>query len=91
MLSLLGNAEKDGFGHLAVAVEDVYKFCEELEKTRPDVGFKKKPNEGRMKVKKRKLTGTMSCNSKSTSIFLMTSDLFNYVPQLNPSGPCISL
>mmetsp|Transcript_40754 Transcript_40754/g.49437 ORF Transcript_40754/g.49437 Transcript_40754/m.49437 type:complete len:387 (-) Transcript_40754:386-1546(-) len=42
-----GNAEKDGFGHLAYACEDVYKACEEMEKQ--NVQFRKKPDEGRMK------------------------------------------
>jgi catechol 2,3-dioxygenase-like lactoylglutathione lyase family enzyme len=43
-----GNEDKDGFGHLAMACEDVYKCCEELEAA--GVKFKKKPDEGRMKV-----------------------------------------
>jgi len=42
-----GNADKDGFGHLALACEDVYKCCAELEAA--GVKFKKKPDEGRMK------------------------------------------
>eukprot|EP00238_Polyblepharides_amylifera_P001165 CAMPEP_0196571384 /NCGR_PEP_ID=MMETSP1081-20130531/1571_1 /TAXON_ID=36882 /ORGANISM="Pyramimonas amylifera, Strain CCMP720" /LENGTH=405 /DNA_ID=CAMNT_0041888313 /DNA_START=71 /DNA_END=1285 /DNA_ORIENTATION=- len=42
-----GNADKDGFGHLAFACEDVYKCCDELEAA--GVEFKKKPDEGRMK------------------------------------------
>lgn len=42
-----GNQEKDGFGHLAFACEDVYKCSEELEAA--GVPFKKRPNEGRMK------------------------------------------
>lgn len=42
-----GNEDKDGFGHLAMACEDVYKCCEELEAA--GVKFKKKPDEGRMK------------------------------------------
>ena len=43
-----GNQEKDGFGHLAFACEDVYKCSEELEAA--GVPFKKRPDEGRMKV-----------------------------------------
>jgi len=42
-----GNAEKDGFGHIAVNVDDVYATAERLEKA--GCSFKKKPNEGRMK------------------------------------------
>eukprot|EP00192_Tetraselmis_astigmatica_P013791 CAMPEP_0117660314 /NCGR_PEP_ID=MMETSP0804-20121206/6903_1 /TAXON_ID=1074897 /ORGANISM="Tetraselmis astigmatica, Strain CCMP880" /LENGTH=337 /DNA_ID=CAMNT_0005467037 /DNA_START=214 /DNA_END=1227 /DNA_ORIENTATION=- len=42
-----GNADRDGFGHLAVSVEDVYAACSELEAK--GVTFKKKPDEGRMK------------------------------------------
>lgn len=42
-----GNGERDGFGHLAVAVDDVYAACDELEAK--GVTFKKKPDEGRMK------------------------------------------
>ncbi|KAA0147136.1 hypothetical protein FNF27_01182 [Cafeteria roenbergensis] len=43
-----GNVEPHrGFGHLAVAVPDVYAFCEELEGKA--VKFQKKPDEGRMK------------------------------------------
>eukprot|EP01010_Urceolus_cornutus_P005411 NODE_942_length_1219_cov_27.776068_g715_i0.p1 GENE.NODE_942_length_1219_cov_27.776068_g715_i0~~NODE_942_length_1219_cov_27.776068_g715_i0.p1 ORF type:complete len:349 (-),score=98.18 NODE_942_length_1219_cov_27.776068_g715_i0:171-1166(-) len=42
-----GNAEGDGFGHLAVNCDDVYAACEQLEKA--GVQFKKKPDEGRMK------------------------------------------
>jgi lactoylglutathione lyase len=36
-----------GFGHIAVNVDDVYQFCEKLE--RAGCQFKKKPDEGRMK------------------------------------------
>ena len=43
-----GNAEGDGFGHLAVSCDDVYAACDELEAK--GVTFKKKPDEGRMKV-----------------------------------------
>ncbi|GAX09270.1 lactoylglutathione lyase [Fistulifera solaris] len=43
----VGNEEKDGFGHIAVNVDDVYQFCEKLE--RAGCQFKKKPDEGRMK------------------------------------------
>ena len=39
--------EKDGFGHLAVAVDDVYEACKMLEEQ--GMAFKKKPDEGRMK------------------------------------------
>ena len=42
-----GNKPGDGFGHLAVAVDDVYKASEEL--LEKGVSFKKLPNEGRMK------------------------------------------
>ena len=42
-----GNAEKDGFGHIAVSCDDVYEKCSELEAA--GVRFKKKPDEGRMK------------------------------------------
>eukprot|EP00560_Eucampia_antarctica_P007682 CAMPEP_0197823086 /NCGR_PEP_ID=MMETSP1437-20131217/410_1 /TAXON_ID=49252 ORGANISM="Eucampia antarctica, Strain CCMP1452" /NCGR_SAMPLE_ID=MMETSP1437 /ASSEMBLY_ACC=CAM_ASM_001096 /LENGTH=338 /DNA_ID=CAMNT_0043422063 /DNA_START=207 /DNA_END=1223 /DNA_ORIENTATION=+ len=42
-----GNAERDGFGHVAVSCDDVYAACDELEKK--GVTFKKKPDEGRMK------------------------------------------
>lgn len=42
-----GNAEGDGFGHIAFNCDDVYASCERLEKS--GVGFKKKPDEGRMK------------------------------------------
>ena len=42
-----GNAEKDGFGHVAVSCDDVYAACEYLEAK--GVSFKKKPDEGRMK------------------------------------------
>ena len=42
-----GNAERDGFGHLAFECDDVYKACESLVKQ--GVKFKKLPDEGRMK------------------------------------------
>mmetsp|Transcript_6182 Transcript_6182/g.13464 ORF Transcript_6182/g.13464 Transcript_6182/m.13464 type:complete len:401 (+) Transcript_6182:35-1237(+) len=42
-----GNAERDGFGHIAVNCDDVYASCEELEAR--GITFKKKPDEGRMK------------------------------------------
>jgi len=42
-----GNQERDGFGHIAVNVDDVYATCEKLEKA--GCTFKKKPDEGRMK------------------------------------------
>lgn len=42
-----GNAEGDGFGHIAFNVADVYAACAELETN--GVTFKKKPDEGRMK------------------------------------------
>ena len=45
-----GNEERDGFGHLAVNVEDVYATSDRLE--RAGVPFKKKPDEGRMKVRR---------------------------------------
>uniref|UniRef100_A0A7S1VGR7 Lactoylglutathione lyase n=1 Tax=Grammatophora oceanica TaxID=210454 RepID=A0A7S1VGR7_9STRA len=42
-----GNAERDGFGHIACNVDDVYATCEKLESA--GCSFKKKPDEGRMK------------------------------------------
>jgi len=42
-----GNAEKDGFGHIAFNVEDVYDATDKL--LEAGVEFKKKPDEGRMK------------------------------------------
>jgi lactoylglutathione lyase len=43
-----GNIEPHrGFGHIAVAVPDVYAICDELDKA--GVAFRKKPDEGRMK------------------------------------------
>lgn len=42
-----GNEEKDGFGHIAFNVNDVYSTCEKMEAA--GVSFKKKPDEGRMK------------------------------------------
>ncbi len=42
-----GNAEKDGFGHIAFAVDDVYKATDDL--LAKGINFKKKPDEGRMK------------------------------------------
>jgi lactoylglutathione lyase len=42
-----GNEEKDGFGHLAINVDDVYATSEKFEKM--GYRFKKKPDEGRMK------------------------------------------
>eukprot|EP00294_Goniomonas_avonlea_P016195 CAMPEP_0114556202 /NCGR_PEP_ID=MMETSP0114-20121206/9167_1 /TAXON_ID=31324 /ORGANISM="Goniomonas sp, Strain m" /LENGTH=332 /DNA_ID=CAMNT_0001741399 /DNA_START=10 /DNA_END=1008 /DNA_ORIENTATION=+ len=43
-----GNVEPHrGFGHIAVACDDVYVACEELEKK--GIAFQKKPDEGRMK------------------------------------------
>lgn len=42
-----GNAEKDGFGHVAVNVDNVYAVCDKLEQA--GWSFKKKPDEGRMK------------------------------------------
>jgi lactoylglutathione lyase len=41
------NADKDGFGHIAVNVDDVYAASEKLEQA--GCFFKKKPDEGRMK------------------------------------------
>ena len=40
-----GNEEKDGFGHIAFNVNDVYSTCEKMEAA--GVSFKKKPDEGR--------------------------------------------
>mmetsp|Transcript_122377 Transcript_122377/g.222594 ORF Transcript_122377/g.222594 Transcript_122377/m.222594 type:complete len:393 (+) Transcript_122377:84-1262(+) len=42
-----GNKDRDGFGHVAFSVKDVYASSAELEAA--GVGFQKKPNEGRMK------------------------------------------
>uniref|UniRef100_A0A7S4GIX5 Lactoylglutathione lyase n=1 Tax=Eutreptiella gymnastica TaxID=73025 RepID=A0A7S4GIX5_9EUGL len=42
-----GNADRDGFGHIAVACDDVYACSAELEAA--GVAFKKRPDEGRMK------------------------------------------
>ena len=44
-----GNVEPNrGFGHLAIATNDVYKTCEEYE--RQGVTFQKKPNVGLTKT-----------------------------------------
>ena len=43
-----GNQDNDGFGHVAFNTDDVYAACDKLEKA--GVTFKKKPDEGRMKV-----------------------------------------
>jgi catechol 2,3-dioxygenase-like lactoylglutathione lyase family enzyme len=56
-----GNQEKDGFGHLAFACEDVYKCSEDLEAA--GVLFKKRPDEGRMKVMR-----TLTCRHKSVTL-----------------------
>ncbi|QDZ22051.1 lactoylglutathione lyase [Chloropicon primus] len=42
-----GNKDRDGFGHIAVAVDDVYAASDKL--LAEGVEFKKKPDEGRMK------------------------------------------
>eukprot|EP00590_Aulacoseira_subarctica_P000661 CAMPEP_0172417174 /NCGR_PEP_ID=MMETSP1064-20121228/3688_1 /TAXON_ID=202472 /ORGANISM="Aulacoseira subarctica , Strain CCAP 1002/5" /LENGTH=334 /DNA_ID=CAMNT_0013155327 /DNA_START=107 /DNA_END=1111 /DNA_ORIENTATION=- len=42
-----GNQERDGFGHIAFNVEDVYDATDRLLKA--GIEFKKKPDEGRMK------------------------------------------
>lgn len=45
----IGNEEKDGFGHIAVNVPDVYAASDKL--LQLGIPFKKKPDEGRMKVR----------------------------------------
>jgi len=42
----VGNQENDGFGHLAVSVEDLNASCDRLEEK--GVAFRKRPSEGRM-------------------------------------------
>jgi len=44
-----GNEERDGFGHIAVNVPDVYATSDKL--LQLGIPFKKKPDEGRMKVR----------------------------------------
>ena len=44
-----GNQERDGFGHIAFACDDVVAASEKLEKEF-GVDFKKRPHEGRMKT-----------------------------------------
>jgi lactoylglutathione lyase len=43
-----GNQELDGFGHIAINVEDVYATSEKLEQA--GCSFKKKPDEGKQKM-----------------------------------------
>lgn len=45
-----GNKERDGFGHIAVNVDDVYKVSDKLEKA--GCAFQKKPDEGRWTIYK---------------------------------------
>jgi len=54
-----GNKERDGFGHIAVNVDDVYAVSEQLEKA--GCIFQKKPDEGKDKEKHESIMTNPSC------------------------------
>ena len=53
-----GNAERDGFGHIAYAVTDVYEASARLEAA--GVPFKKKPDEGTILLPYVRSNGTLT-------------------------------